>query len=92
MYLPFTSCSWPFAYSARCWLKCRTLSYIGLPVTNRLLACQLPTEGYTHAQVMDTLFYEAQRQGRFSFYMTCAGEEATVIGSAAGLDAQDQVG
>jgi 2-oxoisovalerate dehydrogenase E1 component alpha subunit len=41
---------------------------------------------------MDTLFYEAQRQGRFSFYMTCAGEEATVIGSAAGLDPQDQVG
>ncbi|KAI8467290.1 MAG: thiamine diphosphate-binding protein [Monoraphidium minutum] len=42
-------------------------------------------------QVMDTLFYEAQRQGRFTFYMTCAGEEATILGSAAALDPQDQV-
>ncbi|KIY97146.1 2-oxoisovalerate dehydrogenase E1component, alpha subunit [Monoraphidium neglectum] len=42
-------------------------------------------------QVMDTLFYEAQRQGRFSFYMTCAGEEAAIIASAAGLDPKDQV-
>jgi hypothetical protein len=30
-------------------------------------------------------------QGRFSFYMTCAGEEAAIIASAAGLDPKDQV-
>ena len=42
-------------------------------------------------QTLDTLFYEAQRQGRFSFYMTCFGEEATVIGSAAGLETADHV-
>ena len=27
-------------------------------------------------QAMDAVFYEAQRQGRFSFYMTATGEEA----------------
>uniref|UniRef100_A0A383WPL1 3-methyl-2-oxobutanoate dehydrogenase (2-methylpropanoyl-transferring) n=2 Tax=Tetradesmus obliquus TaxID=3088 RepID=A0A383WPL1_TETOB len=42
-------------------------------------------------QVMDTICYDAQRQGRFSFFMTCAGEEATVVGSAAGLDPRDMV-
>lgn len=36
-------------------------------------------------QTMDTILYEAQRQGRVSFYMTCFGEEGTLIGSAAGL-------
>ncbi|KAG2491597.1 hypothetical protein HYH03_010163 [Edaphochlamys debaryana] len=42
-------------------------------------------------QTMDTLFYEAQRQGRFSFYLTCQGEEATNIGSAAALSDKDMV-
>eukprot|EP00873_Tetraselmis_striata_P044888 jgi/Tetstr1/465152/TSEL_009875.t1 len=42
-------------------------------------------------QVMDVIFYEAQRQGRFSFYMTSNGEEATVVGSAAALDQDDEV-
>ncbi|KAG2438412.1 hypothetical protein HYH02_010867 [Chlamydomonas schloesseri] len=42
-------------------------------------------------QTMDTMFYEAQRQGRFSFYLTCQGEEATNIGSAAGLANNDMV-
>ncbi len=40
---------------------------------------------------MDTVFYEAQRQGRFSFYLTSQGEEATMIGSAAALDESDMV-
>lgn len=38
---------------------------------------------------MDTILYDAQRQGRISFYMTSYGEEATHIGSAAALDASD---
>ena len=34
---------------------------------------------------MDLIMYEAQRQGRISFYMTSYGEEATHMGSAAAL-------
>merc|ERR1711907_221414 len=41
-------------------------------------------EAMVKTHVMDHLFYEAQRQGRISFYMTSTGEEATVCGSAAG--------
>ena len=40
-------------------------------------------------QMMDTLFYEAQRQGRISFYLTSTGEEAINIASAAALSADD---
>ncbi|GMH06704.1 hypothetical protein Nepgr_008544 [Nepenthes gracilis] len=40
-------------------------------------------------QVMDTLFYEAQRQGRISFYVTTIGEEAINIASAAALSMDD---
>ncbi len=39
---------------------------------------------------LDLILYEAQRQGRISFYMTNYGEEA-YIGSAAGLDSKDMV-
>ncbi|KAJ2233314.1 hypothetical protein IWW45_004282 [Coemansia sp. RSA 485] len=39
---------------------------------------------------MDQVLYEAQRQGRISFYMTSFGEEA-LIGSAAALDNKDMV-
>ncbi|KAI3826821.1 hypothetical protein L1987_00877 [Smallanthus sonchifolius] len=42
-------------------------------------------------QVMDTIFYEAQRQGRVSFYLTTIGEEAINIASAAALDNNDFV-
>lgn len=40
-------------------------------------------------QIMDNTFYEAQRQGRISFYLTSAGEEAINIASAAALNQQD---
>ncbi|KAJ6391758.1 hypothetical protein OIU77_025678 [Salix suchowensis] len=40
-------------------------------------------------QMMDTIFYEAQRQGRISFYMTSTGEEAISIAAAAALTADD---
>ena len=40
---------------------------------------------------MDKIFYDAQRQGRISFYMTAYGEEATHIGSASALDPEDIV-
>ena len=37
---------------------------------------------------MDSIFYDAQRQGRISFYMTSYGEEAIHIGSAAALSSR----
>ncbi|PON35296.1 Dehydrogenase, E1 component [Trema orientale] len=42
-------------------------------------------------QMMDTMLYEAQRQGRISFYVTTMGEEATNIASAAALSSDDIV-
>ena len=42
-------------------------------------------------QVLDTIFYDAQRQGRISFYMTCTGEESIHIGSAAALSPEDLI-
>lgn len=41
--------------------------------------------------VMDTILYDAQRQGRVSFYMTAFGEEAMHIGSAAALQPDDEI-
>ncbi|KAL5235498.1 hypothetical protein ACI65C_002908 [Semiaphis heraclei] len=41
--------------------------------------------------IMDKILYESQRQGRISFYMTNEGEEATQIGSAAGLHVNDLI-
>eukprot|EP00735_Rhodelphis_limneticus_P005252 TRINITY_DN1701_c0_g1::TRINITY_DN1701_c0_g1_i1::g.17690::m.17690 TRINITY_DN1701_c0_g1::TRINITY_DN1701_c0_g1_i1::g.17690 ORF type:complete len:429 (-),score=111.06,sp/Q54M22/ODBA_DICDI/51.63/4e-144,E1_dh/PF00676.15/1.5e-88,TPP_enzyme_C/PF02775.16/2.3e+03,TPP_enzyme_C/PF02775.16/0.00033,Transketolase_N/PF00456.16/6.9e-05,Transketolase_N/PF00456.16/2.2e+03,DXP_synthase_N/PF13292.1/0.00072,DXP_synthase_N/PF13292.1/1.6e+02 TRINITY_DN1701_c0_g1_i1:276-1562(-) len=40
--------------------------------------------------IMDGILYEAQRQGRLSFYMTCTGEEG-VVASAAALQPNDEV-
>ncbi|KAJ8762881.1 hypothetical protein K2173_023010 [Erythroxylum novogranatense] len=45
----------------------------------------------TTFQVMDAIFYEAQRQGRISFYLTTAGEEAIGIASAAALSTEDVI-
>ncbi|KAL0709266.1 hypothetical protein Bca4012_016244 [Brassica carinata] len=42
-------------------------------------------------QIMDNIFYEAQRQGRLSFYATAFGEEAINIASAAALSPQDVI-
>lgn len=41
--------------------------------------------------ILDDILYNAQRQGRISFMMTSHGEEAAVIGAAAGLDPTDEV-
>lgn len=40
---------------------------------------------------MDHYFNEAQRQGRISFYMQAAGEEAILFGCAAAMKADDEV-
>eukprot|EP00252_Welwitschia_mirabilis_P006317 TRINITY_DN1716_c0_g1_i1.p1 TRINITY_DN1716_c0_g1~~TRINITY_DN1716_c0_g1_i1.p1 ORF type:complete len:506 (-),score=84.70 TRINITY_DN1716_c0_g1_i1:401-1864(-) len=42
-------------------------------------------------QVMDTILFEAQRQGRISFYMACNGEEAINVASAAALTLDDVI-
>lgn len=41
--------------------------------------------------IMDPIMYDVQRQGRISFYMVSAGEEAISIGSASALDNEDVV-
>ncbi|KIY45199.1 branched-chain alpha-keto acid dehydrogenase E1-alpha subunit [Fistulina hepatica ATCC 64428] len=49
---------------------------------------------YEHMQLLpalDNLLYNVQRQGKISFYMTSHGEEAAVIGAAAGLQDDDEV-
>lgn len=49
---------------------------------------------YSHMvtlQTMDSIFYEVQRQGRISFYVTQMGEEAVNIASAAALAPDDIV-
>ncbi|KAF6156873.1 hypothetical protein GIB67_000413, partial [Kingdonia uniflora] len=42
-------------------------------------------------RIMDTILYEAQRQGRISFYLTTKGEEVINIASAAALNMDDLV-
>jgi 2-oxoisovalerate dehydrogenase E1 component alpha subunit len=42
-------------------------------------------------QAMDVIFYDAQRQGRISFYMQNTGEEAVQIGSAAAMSKDDVI-
>ena len=41
--------------------------------------------------IVDNVLYHSQRQGRISFYMQCAGEEAAVVGSAAAMRAHDEI-
>ncbi|KAL8643950.1 MAG: hypothetical protein Q9210_007489 [Variospora velana] len=40
---------------------------------------------------MDLIMYDAQRQGRLSFYMVSAGEEGIAIGSASALSPEDVI-
>ncbi|KAK4634939.1 2-oxoisovalerate dehydrogenase subunit alpha, mitochondrial [Fulvia fulva] len=41
--------------------------------------------------IMDIIMFDAQRQGRVSFYMVSAGEEGIAVGSASSLDPRDPV-
>ncbi|KVH98660.1 Dehydrogenase, E1 component [Cynara cardunculus var. scolymus] len=47
--------------------------------------------GMVTLQTMDTTLYEAQRQGRLSFYVTSYGEEAINLASAAALGFDDLI-
>jgi len=44
-----------------------------------------------YTRVLDERMVGAQRQGRVSFYMTCKGEEASIIASAAALSDKDMI-
>lgn len=44
-----------------------------------------------YISIMDLIMFDAQRQGRLSFYMVSAGEEAVSVGSASVLDPEDPV-
>jgi 2-oxoisovalerate dehydrogenase E1 component alpha subunit len=41
--------------------------------------------------IMDPIMYQAQRQGRLSFYMMNVGEEGIAVGSASALNAEDVI-
>lgn len=41
--------------------------------------------------IMDLIMFDAQRQGRLSFYMVSAGEEGIAVGSAAALNPSDVI-
>lgn len=44
-----------------------------------------------YISIMDLIMFDAQRQGRLSFYMVSAGEEAVSVGSSSVLDPEDPV-
>lgn len=41
--------------------------------------------------IMDVIMFDAQRQGKLSFYMVSAGEEGIAVGSASALDPRDPI-
>jgi 2-oxoisovalerate dehydrogenase E1 component alpha subunit len=41
--------------------------------------------------IMDLIMFDAQRQGRLSFYMVSAGEEAVSVGTASALEKEDVI-
>ncbi|WP_298444446.1 thiamine pyrophosphate-dependent dehydrogenase E1 component subunit alpha [uncultured Ferrimonas sp.] len=61
-----------------------------LPQIDQALALKM-YHSCVFTRVLDERMLAAQRQGRISFYMTCTGEEAAVIGAAAALDAEDMI-
>ncbi|KAI4307204.1 hypothetical protein L6164_030416 [Bauhinia variegata] len=60
------------------------------PQISKEMAIKMYSDTVT-LQIMDTVLYEVQRQGRISFYLTSMGEEAVNVASAAALAADDIV-
>ncbi|KAG9236066.1 thiamine diphosphate-binding protein [Amylocarpus encephaloides] len=48
-------------------------------------------ENMLAVSIMDMIMFDAQRQGRLSFYMTSQGEEGTCVGSASALEDGDVI-
>jgi len=61
-----------------------------MPAIDEALARRI-YDTMTYIRVLDERMVASQRQGRISFYMTCIGEEASVIGSAAALSEDDMI-
>ncbi|MCL1041088.1 thiamine pyrophosphate-dependent dehydrogenase E1 component subunit alpha [Shewanella marisflavi] len=61
-----------------------------LPVIDQALAAKI-YDTCVFTRVLDERMLAAQRQGRISFYMTCTGEEAAVVGSVAALEQDDVI-
>lgn len=61
-----------------------------LPTIDQELATKIH-DTCVFTRVLDERMLGAQRQGRISFYMTCTGEEASIIGSVASLDSDDVI-
>ncbi|WP_051202165.1 thiamine pyrophosphate-dependent dehydrogenase E1 component subunit alpha [Ferrimonas senticii] len=61
-----------------------------LPQIDKALALKI-YRSCAFTRVLDERMLAAQRQGRISFYMTCTGEEAAVIGAAAALAQEDMI-
>jgi 2-oxoisovalerate dehydrogenase E1 component alpha subunit len=53
--------------------------------------CQRMMRSMLQTRVLDGILYDAQRQGRLSFYMTNTGEEAAQVGSAHALTPEDHI-
>ncbi|XP_008808485.1 2-oxoisovalerate dehydrogenase subunit alpha 2, mitochondrial isoform X2 [Phoenix dactylifera] len=68
----------------------KTISGSSFQEVSKEIALKMYSDMVT-LQIMDTIFYEAQRQGRISFYLTTIGEEAINIASAAALTIDDIV-
>jgi len=69
----------------------------GVPLPGAVLpeidreTCVEMMETMVRVNEFDRVFYDAQRQGRLSFYFTNRGEEAQAVGSAAALAPEDWV-
>jgi len=69
----------------------------GVPLPGAVLpdideqTCVKMMETMVMVNEFDRVFYDAQRQGRLSFYFTNRGEEAQAVGSAAALEPEDWV-
>ncbi|MDP2560618.1 thiamine pyrophosphate-dependent dehydrogenase E1 component subunit alpha [Psychrobium sp. 1_MG-2023] len=61
-----------------------------LPEIDKDLALKI-YDTMVFTRVLDERMVASQRQGRISFYMTCKGEEASIIGSAAALTDHDMI-
>ncbi|CAL3962373.1 unnamed protein product [Diplocarpon coronariae] len=48
-------------------------------------------ENMLKVSILDVIMFDAQRQGRLSFYMTGQGEEGTCVGSASALSKDDVI-
>ncbi|KAK9072192.1 hypothetical protein SSX86_008624 [Deinandra increscens subsp. villosa] len=79
-------------------VKCyRVLDEDGYPISSNMLEHMSEElalkvySGMVTLNTMDKFFYEAQRQGRLSFYLTSFGEEAINLASAAALSFDDIV-